>query len=162
MGSKVQEQISGPPSDLEVAGHANDRFVATLGELAMRTLKEICEDKDEDGRARVTAAKTMLDWIRPPKAASINLNVAPAYHSHLNLPAPIEAPPKAIDVTTESVDRSVPKLLPEAKGHMAEARLTQYSEVTMSAAPAAPTLPAREQKPLVPSKPPAASTVRKF
>ena len=160
MSSKLASQIAAPPTDLERAGEANDRFVATLGELAMRTLKEICENADEDGRARVTAAKTMLDWIRPPKASSINLNLAPTYQSHLNLPAPIEAPPKAIDC--ESVDSTVPKLLPEAKGHMQDARLTAYSEVTMSAAPAAPTLPSREQKPHVPDKPPAPSTVRRF
>ncbi len=160
MSSKVQREISAPPSDLEVAGAANDRFVATLGELAAFTLAEVCKNSDADDNSRVSAAKALLAWIRPPKGTSININAAPAYHSHLNLPAPVEAPPAAIDC--ESVGSPVPKLLPEAKGHMQEARLTQYSEVTMSAAPAAPTLPSREQKPHVPDKPPAAGTVRKF
>ena len=159
MGSKVQGQISGPLSDLEVAGAANDRFVATLGELAAETLAQVCRN-GEDDNSRVSAAKALLAWIRPPKGTSININAAPAYHSHLNLPAPVEAPPAAIDC--ESVGSPVPKLLPEAKGHMQEARLTQYSEVTMSAAPAAPTLPSREQKPHVPDKPPSPSTVRRF
>lgn len=159
MASKVQEQISAPPTDLELAGAANDRFVATLGDLAAHTLAQICRE-GEDERARVTAAKELLNWIRPPKAASININAAPTYHSHLNLPAPLEAPPAAIEI--ESLGSSVPKLLPESRGHMRDARLTAYSEVAMTAAPAAPKLPAREQKPLVPQKPPAATTVRKF
>lgn len=159
MGSKVQEQIAAPPTDLELAGQANDRFVATLGELAAKTLADICKT-GEDERARVTAAKELLNWIRPPKAATIALNVAPTYHSHLNLPAPIEAPPAAIELN--ALDSSVPKLLPESRGRMSDSKLTAYSEVTMKAAPAAPTLPAREQKPRVPEMPPLASTVRRY
>jgi hypothetical protein len=169
MGAQVKAQL--PPAEkthLEKAGDAQDKFVATIGDVVTRKLVEILE-KGENEVARVSAAKTLLDWIRPTKGpgVTVNLNNAPTYTSHLNLPPPEKQ--EAAPIEVEQAPRQ--KVLPEPAKPMIAANLTQRTsldELRELNAQHAPEIPSSElhraqsPTPRTPDKPPSPASIRPF
>ena len=165
MSSKVNQNLLGSEqSFLEKAGEDNDRFVATLGDLVTRKLADILE-KGEDEVARVSAAKALLEWIRPRKNGPIvSINNSPAFVSHLGLP-PSQVQP--VDVTAEDHPQLPPpieveKVLPEPPSPISAAKLRSLKEIEVQHAPPAPTLPDRSPSPRTPDMPDPASKIRRF
>lgn len=139
------------------------------GRVAADTLLNVME-KGQDERARVTAAKEMINYIRPPKTSPlVNVNL-PGVISHLNLPAApasagaqptsnaklIKAAPKILPEPPKKPARFGAKFLPEAVG-----------EVQPSTLPTPAVVDARKRSPLAkdlqrPAEPPSARSVRPY
>lgn len=163
-GRVKENLLPAAPTELERAGAAQDKFVATLGDLVARQLAKILE-KGENEVARVSAGKALLEWMRPKAGVAVNVNLAPHYESHLGLPKPLGEVADAEEVPIE-VEKIMPEpkqlIEPEKPGALAAAKLQSRRELDISPMRTPDALVPRSPSPRTPDKPDAASNVKMF
>jgi hypothetical protein len=156
--------VKGKGTKLERAVGRGDDYVA--GELKgiLTDMRKILKDPNQEGRARVAAGAKLMEWAKPKRGMTLQVNTPVQVNSQLGLPS---APPtfqeaRQLQEATEAPVKPVQKFLPEAPRTVANTKRPFLRSNMEPVGPEVIELPVRKARERAPDKPAPASSVKVF